>query len=60
MIRKVIRKWLKMRKIKKICAANRHYCPDCIYREYIFDGAIFRGIRCKLVENDQLKQGEPQ
>ena len=52
----MIRKWLRMRKIKKICAANRYYCPDCPYHEYIFDGVIFRGIRCKLDEIDQFME----
>ena len=46
-------KWLKKWRIKKICKANRYFCPDCIYHEHIFEGAVFRGTRCRL-ENKPL------
>ena len=26
---------------------NRHFCPDCIYHEHIFEGAVFRGTKCR-------------
>lgn len=41
-------KWLKKWRINKICKANRHFCPDCIYHEHIFEGTVFRGTRCRL------------
>ena len=44
----MIQKWLKKRKIRKICKANRYFCPDCIYHEHVFEGAVFRGTRCRL------------
>lgn len=52
MFRKWMKKWLRKRRIKKICKANRYFCPDCIYHEHIFEGAVFRGTRCRL-ENRQ-------
>ena len=44
----MFRKWLRKRRIKKICKANRYFCPDCIYHEHIFEGAVFRGTKCRL------------
>ena len=44
----MIQKWLKKRKIRKSCKANRYFRPDCIYHEHIFDGAIYQGTRCRL------------
>lgn len=44
-------KWLKKLKRKKICKANRYFCPDCIYHEHIFEGTVFRGTRCRLEDN---------
>ena len=48
MFRKWLKKWLRRRRIKKICKANRYFCPDCIYHEHIFEGVEFRGTRCRL------------
>lgn len=48
MFRKWLKKWLKKRRIKKICKANRYFCPDCIHHEHIFEGAVFRGTKCRL------------
>ena len=48
MFRKWLKKWLRKRRIKKICKANRYFCPDCIYHEHIFEGVFFRGTRCRL------------
>ena len=38
---------MKRRRIyRKFCRLNGHYCPDCIYHNYVWDGMIFRGNRC--------------
>lgn len=31
----------------RFCKRNHWYCPDCIYHDFVFDGAIFRGNRCR-------------
>lgn len=36
----------KMRK-RRFCKLNRFFCPDCIYHDFIFEGAIFRGNKCR-------------
>ena len=41
-------KWRKKRRIRKICKANNYNCSECIYHEYIFEGTIFRGTKCRL------------
>ena len=41
-------RWARKREKKKICKANRYDCAECIYHEHIFDGAIFRGTKCRL------------
>lgn len=43
MIRKLI---YKIRK-RRFCKQNRWFCPDCIYHDFIFEGAVFRGNRCR-------------
>ena len=43
MIRKLI---YKMRK-RRFCKLNGWFCPDCIYHDFIFEGAVFRGNRCR-------------
>lgn len=43
---KYIRFLLWKRKKKKQCKAMGYYCPDCIYHNFQFDGAIFRGNLC--------------
>lgn len=43
MFRKLI--W-KIKK-KRFCKLNGWFCPDCIYHDFIFEGAIFRGNRCR-------------
>ena len=37
-------------KHRKFCKLNRNYCPDCIYHEHIFDGILYRGIRCHYID----------
>lgn len=34
--------------IKCVCKLNNYYCPDCIYHDFKWDGAIFRGNVCRL------------
>lgn len=43
---KLKKRWKK----RKFCKANRYYCPDCIYHEHVFQGLIYRGIRCHYGE----------
>lgn len=43
MIRKLI---YKMRK-RRFCKLNNWFCPDCIYHDFVFEGAIFRGNKCR-------------
>lgn len=42
MLRKLIHRIRK----RRFCKANRWYCPDCIYHEHLFDGVVYRGVRC--------------
>ena len=53
---RLIGKWRQERKKKKICAVNGYNCPECIYHDFLFDGVVFRGIRCRL---DGEKQEAP-
>ena len=43
MIRKLM---YKLRK-RRFCKLNGWFCPDCIYHDFIFEGAIFRGNKCR-------------
>ena len=42
MFRKLIHRIRK----RRFCKANRWFCPDCIYHEHLFDGVVYRGVRC--------------
>lgn len=42
MFRKLIHRLRK----RRFCKANRWFCPDCIYHEHLFDGVVYRGVRC--------------
>lgn len=35
---------------RRFCRLNRNYCPDCIYHDFVFDGTVFRGNRCRWGE----------
>lgn len=35
---------------RRFCRLNRYYCPDCIYHDFVFEGAVFRGNKCRLAE----------
>lgn len=39
-------------KIKKrrFCKLNGWFCPDCIYHDFMWEGAIFRGNRCRYLK----------
>lgn len=41
MFKKLIAKW----KYRRFCRMNR--CPDCIYHDFVFEGCVFRGNRCR-------------
>lgn len=45
---RLFRKWRRKRAIKKICKANNFNCSECIHHDHIFEGAVFRGTRCRL------------
>lgn len=36
-------------KIRKrhFCRLNGYNCPECIYHDFVFEGAVFRGNRCR-------------
>ena len=44
MLRKLIYAWRK----RRFCKANRYNCPECIYREFLWneDFPVFRGVFC--------------
>lgn len=46
MIRRLIQKIKK----RRFCKLNGYFCPDCIYHDFIWEGAIFRGNRCRYPE----------
>ena len=43
MLRRLIYAWRK----RRFCKANRFYCPDCIYHDFVWEGIMFRGTRCR-------------
>lgn len=43
-IKKILWKWKK----RRFCKLNGYFCPECIYRDFIFEGGIFRGNRCRF------------
>ena len=45
---RLFHKWHRKRAIKKICKANNFNCSECIHHDHIFEGAVFRGTRCRL------------
>lgn len=45
---RLFREWRRKRAIKKICKANNFNCSECIHHDHIFEGAVFRGTRCRL------------
>ena len=44
--RKMFRKLIHRIRKRRFCKANRWFCPDCIYHEHLFDGVVYRGVRC--------------
>lgn len=44
----VIHKIIRRIKIKRICKLNGGWCPDCIYHEWVWEGMLFRGVKCRL------------
>ena len=56
MILTMLRAYLKKKRHHKYCKRVKFNCPDCIYHDFIFEGTIFRGNRCrwgKEVENER-------
>ena len=52
----VIKQIIRRIKINRICQLNRYYCPDCIYHEWDYEGAIFRGLKCRLEKNTMANE----
>lgn len=44
-----IKSVIKRIKRKRICKLNGYFCPDCIYREDIWEGITYRGNRCRYM-----------
>lgn len=47
---RIIYKIIRKIKIKRICKLNGGWCPDCIYHEWVWEGMLFRGVKCRLEE----------
>lgn len=47
-LKRILRNIKRKREIKKICKANRYFCPDCLYHEHVWDGLRFLGTKCRL------------
>ena len=47
MLRKLIAKWIAKRKYRRFCKLNGYRCPDCIYHDWVWEGVVFRGNRCR-------------
>lgn len=43
----LLRAYLKKKRHHKYCKSVKFDCPDCIYHDFIFEGTIFRGNRCR-------------
>lgn len=46
-MKQFIKRLIARYKHKKFCKLNNYFCPDCIYHDFIFEGAIFRGNKCR-------------
>ena len=44
---KWIKKLIARIKYERFCKANNYFCPDCIYHDFKFEGATFRGNECQ-------------
>ena len=40
-------KFIKHIKLRRMCRMHGYNCPECIFRDFIFEGSIFRGNRCR-------------
>ena len=49
----IIDRFLRKRRLRKICKAQNYNCSECIYHEYVFEGTVFRGTRCRLEMEDE-------
>lgn len=38
---------------RRFCRLNRYYCHDCIYHDFLFEGAVFRGNKCRWAERSE-------
>ena len=44
---KIIKRIIARIKHERFCKLNNYFCPNCIYHELKFEGAIFRGNDCR-------------
>ena len=49
MLRRLVYAWRK----RRFCKANRFYCPDCIYHDFVWEGIVFRGNRCRYPKGEE-------
>lgn len=45
---KTIKKILWKRKKMRFCKLNGYFCPECIYHDFIWENAVFRGNICRF------------
>ena len=43
----MIKRLIRRMKHRRFCRLNGFFCPDCIYHDFVFEGSIFRGNRCR-------------
>ena len=44
---KLLKRLIAKIKHNRVCMANGYNCAECMYRDFIFEGAIFRGNKCR-------------
>lgn len=49
----IFKKLLRRYKHHKMCKKNHYRCPECIYRDFVWEGAIFRGNRCRYLRTEE-------
>ena len=51
-IKRILLKLIKKIKHKRFCRLIGYRCPDCIYHEWVWEGATFRGNKCRYEEKE--------
>ena len=47
----MLNKIIKAIKKRRMCKLHGYNCPECIYHDFIFEGCIFRGNRCRYLRD---------